>query len=87
MSAMLAETFFNTNHHFSVAKPIFLLATLFASREAKTRIRQRDWLKFSGKKIRWEQVGTVPICLFARTNSSSGKYALNKCLCAAFFCL
>ena len=26
-------------------KPIFHLATLFARREAKTRIQQRDWLK------------------------------------------
>ena len=28
-------------------KPIFHLATLFARREAKTRIRQRDWLKLA----------------------------------------
>ena len=31
-------------------KPIFHLATLFARREAKTRIRQRDWLKLAGEK-------------------------------------
>ena len=42
--------------------------------DAKTKIRQRDWLKLAGEKIRREQVGTVPIfCLFARTNSPSGK--------------
>ena len=41
-------------------KPIFHLATLFARREAKTRIRQRDWLKQAGEKIRREQVGSVP---------------------------
>ena len=32
----------------------------FARREAKTRIRQRDWLKLAGEKIRREQVGSVP---------------------------
>ena len=33
---------------------------MFARREAKTRIRQRDWLKLAGEKIRHEQVGSVP---------------------------
>ena len=48
-------------------KPVFHLATLFALREAKTRIRHRDGLKLAGEKIRREQVGTVPtFCLFAR---------------------
>ena len=41
-------------------KPIFHLVTLFARREAKTRIRQRYWLKLAGEKIRREQVRTVP---------------------------
>ena len=41
-------------------KPIFHLATLFARREAKIRIRQRDWLTLVGEKIRREQVETVP---------------------------
>ena len=36
-------------------KPIFHLATLFARREAKTRIGQREWLKLAGEKIRREQ--------------------------------
>ena len=55
-------------------KPIFHMATLFARREAKTRIRLRDWLKLAGEKIRREQVGSVPtFCLFARTKSPSGK--------------
>ena len=49
-------------------KPIFHLATLFARREAKTRIRQRDWLKLAGKKIRREQVGSVPTFLCVRAN-------------------
>ena len=49
-------------------KPIFHLATLFAQREAKTRIRQRDWLKLAGEKIRREQVGTVPTYLSVRAN-------------------
>ena len=49
-------------------KPIFHLATLFARREAKTRIRQRDWLKLAGEKIRREQVGSVPIFLSVRAN-------------------
>ena len=40
-------------HYF---KPIFHYANLFARREAKTRIRQRDWLKLTGEKIRREQV-------------------------------
>ena len=58
----------------SSLKPIFHLATLFAPREAKTSIRQRDWLKLAGEKIRREQFGTVPtFCVFARTNSPSGK--------------
>ena len=42
--------------------------TLFARREAKTRIRHRDWLKFAGEKIRREQVGTVPTFLFVSAN-------------------
>ena len=49
-------------------KPIFYLATLSARREAKTRIRQRDWLKLAGEKIRREQVGSVPTFLSVRTN-------------------
>ena len=55
-------------------KAYFHLATLFARREAKTRIRHRDWLKLAGKNIRREQIGNVPIfCLFARTKSPGGK--------------
>ena len=48
---------------FTLVKAIFYLATLFARREPKTRIRQRDWLKLRGEKIRREQVGTVPTFL------------------------
>ena len=44
-------------------KPIFHLVTLFARREAKTRIRQRDWLKLVGEKIRREKVEIVPTFL------------------------
>ena len=49
-------------------KPIFHLATLFARREAKTRIRQRDWLKLAGEKNRREQVESVPTFLSVRAN-------------------
>ena len=41
---------------FSFLKPNFHLATLFAQCEAKARIRQRDWLKLAGEKIRREQI-------------------------------
>ena len=43
-------------------KPIFHLATLFARREAKTRIRQRDWLKLAGEKIPYmsNTVASIP---------------------------
>ena len=51
-----------------LVKPIFHLATLFARREAKTRIWQRDWLKLAGEKIRREQVGSVPTFLSVRAN-------------------
>ena len=44
------------------------MATSFARREAKTRIRHRDWLKLAGEKIRREQVGTVPTFLSVRPN-------------------
>ena len=54
-------------------KPIFHLATLFARPEAKTRMRQRDWLKLVSEKIRREQVGTVPI-FFVHAN----KFAMWK---------
>ena len=47
-------------------KPIFHLATLFARREARTRVRQRDWFKLVGEKIRREQVGSVPTFLSVR---------------------
>ena len=49
-------------------KPIFHLATLFARREAKTRIWQRDWLKLAGEKIRREQAGSVPTFLSVRAS-------------------
>ena len=52
----------------SRVKPIFHLATLFVRREAKTRIRQRDWLKLVGEEIRREQVGNVPTFLPVRAN-------------------
>ena len=64
-------------------KPIFHLATLFARREAKTRIRQRDWLKLAGEKIRREQVGTVPTFLSVRAN----KFAKWKIGFKQVFCM
>ena len=51
-----------------IIKLVFHLATLFAQREAKTSIRQHDWLKLVGEKIRREQVGTVPTFLSVRAN-------------------
>ena len=62
------EHFMQTKHVFPRGtwnvpqlEPIFHLATLFARREAKTRIWQRDWLKLAGEKIHREQLGRVPI--------------------------
>ena len=55
-------------HQNTYVKPVFHLATLFARREAKTRIRHRDWLKLAGKKFHREEVGTVPTFLFVRAN-------------------
>ena len=49
-------------------KPILHLVTLFARREAKTRIRQSDWLKLACEKIRREQVGSIPTFLSVRAN-------------------
>ena len=49
-------------------KLIFYLATLFARLETKTRIRQRDWLKLAGEKIRREQVVSVLTFLSIRAN-------------------
>ena len=61
-------TLVNGRSNINVLKPVFHLATLFARREAKTRIRQRDWLKLAGEKIRREQLGTVPTFLSVRAN-------------------
>ena len=52
-------------------KPVFHLATLFARREEKTRIRHRHWLKLAGEKIRRKQVATVPTFLSVRANKSA----------------
>ena len=49
----------SVNHH---------LCNCFLRREAKTRIRQSDWLKLAGEKIRREQVGSVPTFLSVRAN-------------------
>ena len=58
-------------------KPIFHQANLFARREAKTRIQQRDWL---AKKFAASSTNHVSEFLFslrvARTNLPSGKRAL-----------
>ena len=50
--------------HISGLKPIFLLATFFARREAKTGIGQRDWLILT----RVRKVGSVPTFLSVRAN-------------------
>ena len=55
------------------------LATLFPQRKAKTRIRERDWLKLAGEKIRRKQVGTVPTFLSVRANKfAKWKIGLTK---------
>ena len=67
-------------------KPNFHLATLFARRGAKTRIRQRDWLKLTGKKIRREQVGSVPTFLSVRENKfAKWKIGFFETIVASFF--
>ena len=48
-----------------------------ARREAKTRIRQRDWLKLPGEKIRREQVGSVPTFLCSREQIRQVENRLN----------
>ena len=65
-STALLELVINNCRRLCVFKPVFHLATLFARREAKTRIRHRDWLKLAGEKFRREQVGTVPTFLSVR---------------------
>ena len=71
-------------------KPIFHLATLYYSRgdaiEAKTRIRQHDWLKLAREKIRREQVGSVPTFLSVRANKvAKSKISLRLLSTFAFF--
>ena len=60
-------------------KSVFHWANLFARREAKTRIQQRDWL---AKKFAASSTNHVAGFLFslrvARTNSPSGKQALGS---------
>ena len=57
-------------------KPVLHLATLFARREAKTRIWHRDWLKLAGEKIPPRTLELFLLfCLFAQTKSPSGKRA------------
>ena len=49
------------------------------SRDAKTRIRQRDWLKLAGEKIRREQVRSVPTFLSVRANQVA-KWKVGLCI-------
>ena len=46
----------------------FSTRRICSRRETKTRIRQRDWSKLAGEKIRREQVGSVPTFLSVRAN-------------------
>ena len=60
-------------------KAYFPLGDLFARRGAKTRIRQRDWLKLAGEKIRRKQVGTALTFLSVRANKvTKWKIGLRK---------
>ena len=61
-------------------KPVFQLVTLFAQREAKAKIRHRDWLKLASEKIRREQVGTVPTFLSVRQVENGLKRPFNVSL-------
>ena len=54
------------------------MATLFAQREAKTIIRQRDWLKLVSEKIRCEQVGIVHTFFCSREQSRQVENRLNN---------
>ena len=68
----------------SVNKSLSLFSTWrLCSRDAKTRIRQRDWLKLAGENIRREQVGTVPTFLSVRAN----KFAKWKIGFTRVFCI
>ena len=58
--------------------------TLFARREAKTRIRQRDWLKLAGEKIPREQVGAFLLfCLFAQIRQVENRLKAHRILLAS----
>ena len=52
------------------------MATLFVRSEAKTRIRQRDWLKLVSEKIRREQVLFKLFLLFSVRANKVAKWKL-----------
>ena len=58
-------------------KPVFHLTNLFTRREAKTRIRLRDWLTLVAEKIRRGQVGTVPTFFCSREQFRQVENGLN----------
>ena len=67
----------NLQNSCPAVKPIFHLSTSFGRREAKTGIRQSDWLTLVGEKIRREQVGTVPTFLCSREQIRKVESGLN----------
>ena len=50
------------------SKARFPLGEFVRATRAKTRIRQRDWLKLASEKICRKQVGSVPTFLSVRAN-------------------
>ena len=71
--------------HVYCLKPVFHYANLFARREAKTRIRQRDWLTKQQTFLPTNHVAEFLFSLrVARTNSPSGKRALGNSNVATF---
>ena len=62
-------TYYTVKNVWKSEEKISYKLSLFSTfREAKTRIRKRDWLKLAGEKICREQVGTVPTYLSVRAN-------------------
>ena len=80
---MVPESYHNL--HSRDKKPIFHLATLFARRAAKTKIRQRYWLKLAGENIRREQIRQVENTLkevkISRYRSMCHDLPHSRCMC------
>ena len=72
----------NSGKYFRVLSPFSTRRICSRDAKRKTRIRQRDWLKLAGEKIRREQVGSVPTFLSVRANKFAWwKTGFNSCSC------